>query len=97
MAALASHAKKEPEARFEPFFEIILREACDERNFVKKAVNWALRGIGKRSRYLNGLAIETAQRMAEIPCRAARWNAKDALRELQSEKIQKRLSSKRPN
>jgi 3-methyladenine DNA glycosylase AlkD len=97
MAALAAHAKNTPDERFEPFFEIILREACDERNFVKKAVNWALRGIGKRSQYLNRLAIEAAQRMAEIPCRAARWNAKDALRELQSEKIQKRLSSKRPN
>ena len=97
MAALAAHARKTPDERFEVFFEIILREACDERNFVKKAVNWALRGIGKRSQYLNRLAIEAAQRMAEIPCRAARWNAKDALRELQSEKIQKRLSSKRPN
>jgi len=97
MAALAAHAKKTSDERFEVFFEIILREACDERNFVKKAVNWALRGIGKRSQYLNRLAIEAAQRMAEIPCRAARWNAKDALRELQSEKIQKRLSSKRPN
>jgi 3-methyladenine DNA glycosylase AlkD len=95
MAALASHAKKVPDARFEPFFAIILREACDERNFVKKAVNWALRGLGKRSLYLNGLAIEAAQRMAEIPCRAARWNAKDALRELKSDKIQAKLFQKR--
>jgi 3-methyladenine DNA glycosylase AlkD len=91
MAALASHAKKAPDERFFLFFEIILREACDERNFVKKAVNWALRGIGKRSRCLNGKAIETAQRMAEMPCRAARWNAKDALRELTNPKTQARL------
>jgi len=96
MAALASHAKKEPDERFEAFFEVILREACDERNFVKKAVNWALRGLGKRSQYLNGLAIETAQRMAKIPCQAARWDAKDALRELQSDKVQARLVPKRP-
>jgi 3-methyladenine DNA glycosylase AlkD len=91
MAALAVHAKKTTDEEFVPFFEIILREACDERNFVKKAVNWALRNLGKRSRYLNGKAINTAQRMAEIPCRAARWNAKDALRELTSPKTQARL------
>jgi 3-methyladenine DNA glycosylase AlkD len=91
MAALASHAKKEPDERFHQFFPIILREACDERNFVKKAVNWALRGIGKRSRLLNAPAIQTATTMAQIDCRAARWNAKDALRELTSEKVQARL------
>jgi 3-methyladenine DNA glycosylase AlkD len=91
MAALASHAKKTPDAEFEAFFPVIVREACDERNFVKKAVNWALRGIGKRSRCLNGLAVDTAQQMAQMDCRAARWNARDALRELTSEKTQKRL------
>jgi 3-methyladenine DNA glycosylase AlkD len=91
MAALSVHDKKAPDSRFEPFFPVIAREACDGRNFVKKAVNWALRQLGKRSRSLNSLAIETAQAISQIDCKAARWIAADALRELTGEKIQSRL------
>jgi 3-methyladenine DNA glycosylase AlkD len=91
MAGLAWHDKKATDEQFELFFPIILREAGDERNFVKKAVNWALRNIGKRNKALNARALETARQMAELPSKAARWNAKDALRELAGEKVQARL------
>jgi 3-methyladenine DNA glycosylase AlkD len=91
MAGLAVHDKKASNASFEPFFPILVREACDERNFVKKAVNWALRGLGKRNRSLNQVAIRTAQEIQQLDCKAARWIASDALRELTSEKVQSRL------
>jgi len=96
MAALSVHDKKAPDERFEQFFPVILREATDERNFVKKAVNWALRQIGKRSRDLNELAIKTAQQVRQIDSPAARWIASDALRELTGEKVQKRLGKITP-
>jgi 3-methyladenine DNA glycosylase AlkD len=92
MAALAVHDKKAPDSAFEPFFPLIQREASDERNFVKKAVNWALRGLGKRNRALNVRAIETARQIALLDSKAARWVAADALRELRGEKVQARLS-----
>ncbi len=91
MAGLAVHDKKAPDTAFASFFPILVREACDERNFVKKAVNWALRGLGKRNRSLNRVAIRTAQEIQELNCKAARWIAADALRELTSEKIQAKL------
>jgi 3-methyladenine DNA glycosylase AlkD len=91
MAGLAVHDKKAPDAAFEPFFPILVREACDERNFVKKAVNWALRGLGKRNRSLNQAAIRIALEIQGLNCKAARWIAADALRELTSAKIQSRL------
>ncbi|HEY4717609.1 MAG TPA: DNA alkylation repair protein [Anaerolineales bacterium] len=79
----------------ENFLPIIAREATDERNFVKKAVNWALRNIGKRNIALNKKAIRTAKQIAEIDNKAAKWIAKDALKELQSEAVQARLKSKK--
>ncbi|MEW5985538.1 MAG: DNA alkylation repair protein [Chloroflexota bacterium] len=82
MAALAWHDKKAADSAFEPFFALIEREAADERNYVKKAVNWALRQMGKRSPYLNQRAIETARTLQTMNSRAARWIAADALREL---------------
>jgi 3-methyladenine DNA glycosylase AlkD len=91
MAALAVHDKKTPDQAFEVFFPIILREAVDERNFVKKAVNWALRGIGKRNRALNSKAIDLAQQILQLDSRVARWVARDAVRELTSSKIQVKL------
>jgi len=91
MASLAVHDKKAPDGRFEAFLPIIAREAGDERNFVKKAVNWALRQIGKRNRRLNELAIGTARQISAMDSPAARWVAADALRELTSEKTQHRL------
>jgi 3-methyladenine DNA glycosylase AlkD len=91
IAYISVHRKKAPDADFLPFLEIIKREATDERNFVKKAVNWALRQIGKRNARLNRAAIETAQEIAAMPSRAARWIAADALRELAGEAVLKRL------
>lgn len=91
MAALAVHDKKAPDGKFEAFFPVIVGGSTDERNFVKKAVNWALRQIGKRNKRLNSLAIETAGRIAESDSKAARWIASDALRELTSAKVQDKL------
>jgi len=92
MAALAVHDKKAPDERFEVFLPLLVKHATDERNFVKKAVNWALRQIGKRNRRLNSLAIRTAEDIRRIDSRAARWIASDALRELTSDKVQARLA-----
>ena len=91
MARLAVSDKKADDCRFEQFFPIMLREADDERNFVKKAVNWALRQIGKRNLVLNEKAIGTAMEMQKIDSKSARWIASDAIRELSSEAVQKRL------
>jgi 3-methyladenine DNA glycosylase AlkD len=92
MAALAVHDKKAPDERFEAFLPVLVEHATDERNFVKKAVNWALRQIGKRNARLNKLAIGTAGDIRQIDSRAARWIAADALRELTSDKVQARLA-----
>lgn len=91
MARLAVSDKKADAARFLAFLPLIEHEATDERNEVKKAVNWALRQIGKRDPTLNAAAIETAQAIQQIDSRAARWIAADALRELSSAAVQERL------
>jgi 3-methyladenine DNA glycosylase AlkD len=88
MADLAVHDKKAKDELFETFLVPIQREAIDGRNFVRKAVNWALRNIGKRNARLNRLSIETARKIREIDSRSARWIAADALRELTSAKVQ---------
>ncbi|MEO9482139.1 MAG: DNA alkylation repair protein [Ekhidna sp.] len=95
MVGISIHCKKEPDARIAEFFPIIEREAWDDRNFVKKAVNWALRQIGKRSLQLNAQAIEVAERIRRQGSKPAKWIATDALRELKSDKIQERLRSKK--
>ncbi len=92
MACLAVHDKKAADSQLTQFLPIIQREAGDERNFVRKAVNWALRQIGKRSRSLNSLAIETARTLQNSQSKSARWIANDALRELTGEAVQKRLA-----
>jgi len=94
MAALAVHDKKADDAVFENFFPIIVKYSNDERNFVKKAVNWALRQIGKRNQRLNRSAIKTAQLILRIDSPSARWIASDALRELKSPGVIKRLKQK---
>jgi 3-methyladenine DNA glycosylase AlkD len=94
MAYLAVHDKKAADEKLAAFLPVIEKHADDERNFVKKAVNWALRQIGKRSRSLNQLAVETAQRIKKQDSKPARWIASDALRELTSEAVMKRLRSK---
>src|SRR5713101_7153192 len=91
IAYLSYKDKAAPDARFERFLRVIEREAHDERNFVKKAVNWALRNIGKRNLRLNRAAIHTAERIRRQDSRAARWIAADALRELRSAAVQARL------
>ncbi len=93
MACLAVHDKKAPDEKFTPFLPLIRHEATDERNFVKKAVNWALRQIGKRNRALNAQAIETAQAIQQLDSKAACWIAADALRELTAEKVQQKMRS----
>ncbi len=92
MAALAVHDKKASDADFLKFLPIIKRESTDERNFAKKAVNWALRNMGKRNLDLNKMAIKTAEEIQKIDSKSARWIAADALRELTGEAIQKRLN-----
>jgi len=95
IACLAVHDKKQKDEVFLRHLQLIKRESADERNFVKKAVNWALRQIGKRNPNLNKKAIETAKEIQKTDLKSAKWIASDALRELTSEKIQKRLSKKR--
>jgi len=91
MACLAWHDKEAEDSRFEPFFEAVKRHADDDRTYVKKAVNWALRQMGKRSPGLNRKAIETAREIRRRDSKTARWIASDALRELTSEKVQEKL------
>jgi 3-methyladenine DNA glycosylase AlkD len=91
IAYLACHDKKAEDEKFVDFFPVIKQGAMDERNFVKKAVNWALRSIGKRNRNLNKAAINAAKEIQRLDSKAARWIATDAIRELESEAVQMRL------
>jgi 3-methyladenine DNA glycosylase AlkD len=95
-ALMASAAVKDRDAsarRFLGYLSIIDREAADERNFVKKAVSWALRQIGKREPRLHRAALAVARKLAERPERAARWVGRDALRELDGEAVRRRLGT----
>ena len=92
MAGLAVHDKKAQDKDFIKLLPIIKREATDERNFVRKAVNWALRQIGKRNKTLNKEAVKTAKEILKIENKTAKWIALDTIRELNSEAVQKRLS-----
>lgn len=94
IAVLAVHDKKAGDEKFEEFFPLIIRESSDSRNFVKKAVNWALRQIGKRNENLNKRAIEVADEIRSINSKSAKWIASDAIRELESDKVQERLKKK---
>jgi 3-methyladenine DNA glycosylase AlkD len=91
MAELAVHDKKASDKTFLQFLPVVKREAGDERNFVRKAVNWALRQIGKRNLALNRAAVRTAESLERMDSKAARWIASDALRELTSEAVVRRL------
>jgi len=91
MAVLSVHDKKANDAEFLKFLPIIERESVDDRNFVKKAVNWALRQIGKRNVNLNKEAIKAAREIQRLDSKSARWIAADALGELTSPAIQRRL------
>lgn len=94
IAYLTVHDKKADDAKLAAFLPLIESNSDDDRNFVKKAVNWALRQIGKQNLTLNKLAIETAERIKVRGTRSARWIAADALRELRHEKTIARLQLK---
>jgi len=91
IACLAWHDKHAEDRKFVKLFPVIEGGATDERNFVKKAVNWALRNIGKRNPKLNRSAIKTAKQIQRIDSKVARWIASDAIRELESKAVQRRL------
>lgn len=91
MAWLAIHDKRAKDKEFLNFLALIKNESHDPRNYVKKSINWALRNIGKRNLNLNKKAIKTAKEIQKMDSKSAKWIASDALRELTSDKIQKRL------
>lgn len=91
MATLSVHDKNSKDKDFDKFFPIIKKHSIDERNFVKKAVNWALRQIGKRNLNLNKKAVKFAKEIQKNNHRTAKWIATDAIKELTSEKVQRKL------
>lgn len=91
MATLAVHDKNAKDETFLKFFPIIKRESVDNRNFVRKAVNWALRQIGKRNPNLNKYAIKAAKDIQKLDSKSAKWIASDAIRELTSKNVRNRL------
>ncbi len=92
MAGLSIHNKKAPDQQFLDLLPLFRSAATDERNFVRKAVNWGLRQIGKRNTALNAAAIAVARDIQTLDSRSARWIAADALRELTGPKVQERLA-----
>jgi 3-methyladenine DNA glycosylase AlkD len=95
VACLAWHDKEAPDEAFVALIPIIKGEATDGRNYVKKAVSWALRNIGKRNPHLHAVAMETAVEMQQMEARPARWIASAAIRDLTSEATQRRLSKQK--
>ena len=95
LLGLTAHDKQAGDERFIQSLRFIERAASDDRNFVKKAVNMALRAIGKRNLALNAAAVAVARRLADSPEAAARWVGKDALRELTSVGVIRRLATRR--
>lgn len=93
IARVAWSDKSKSDEEILEFLPLIIREVNDERNIVKKAINWALRQIGKRNLFLNKEAIKTAEEIMEMESKNAKWIATDALKELTSEAIQKRLEA----
>jgi 3-methyladenine DNA glycosylase AlkD len=94
IACLAVHDKTGVDGDFREFMPLIQQAASDERNFVAKAVNWALRQIGKRNARLNEMAITAAREISRMESKSARWIAADALRELTSEAVRERLAAR---
>jgi len=95
IAGLAVHDKNAIDKDLECFFPLLIQQAVDDRNYVKKAVNWALRNIGKRNLHLNQEALKTANEMKAINSKSARWIASDAIRELTSQKVLQKLERKK--
>jgi len=94
LACLAWHDREAEDERFTELFPVIMKGANDERNFVKKAVSWALRHIGKRNMDLNEAAVTFSRELIKKDSKAARWVARDAIRELTSGKVLKRIEKK---
>jgi 3-methyladenine DNA glycosylase AlkD len=92
IAVLSVHNKQMTNKDFLKYFPLIEKYSVDERNFVKKAINWALRQIGKRNLELNKEAIKLCEKLISLESKSAKWIAKDALRELTSEKTLSRIS-----
>ena len=94
IACLAWHDKRAKDEDFTSLFSVMKSGAVDERNFVKKSVNWALRNVGKRNLRLNKAAIAFSRELLQMDSKVARWIGSDALRELESEAVQRKLSQK---
>ncbi|MCR5026345.1 MAG: DNA alkylation repair protein [Methanobrevibacter sp.] len=92
IAVIAVHDKKADAEDFDKYFPLIKKASFDNRNFVKKSVNWALRQIGKRDAECNKKALKVAYEISEIDDKTCKWISSNAIRELESEKVQKRLS-----
>jgi 3-methyladenine DNA glycosylase AlkD len=92
LASLALHGKATGDAPFARCLPLVERAAVDERNFVKKAVSWALRAIGGRSRALNVAAVRLARRLAASPVASARWVGKDALADITRPLVRRRIA-----
>jgi 3-methyladenine DNA glycosylase AlkD len=93
LASLAGHDKSTADKAFVDSLRLIERAATDDRNFVKKGVSWALRGIGHRNRDLNAAAVDVARRLAASENAAARWIGKDALRDITRPAVLKRIDA----
>lgn len=92
IACLSVHSKKMNDDDFIKYFPLIIKYCDDERNFVKKSVNWALRQIGKRNKNLNAASTEIGKKLIKSDSKSARWIGQNALKELSSEKIKKRFN-----
>jgi len=91
LAVLAVHDKTQPDETFEGYFPLIISASIDNRNFVKKAVNWALRSIGKKNSELNRRSIELAEELLALDTKSSKWIANNAIKELKSENVRKKL------
>ena len=91
IAWLAVHDKKKDDSEFISFLKIIERESTDERNYIRKSVNWALRQIGKRNIDMNKKALAISKKIQKIDSKSAKWIASDAIRELTSKKVKQRF------
>lgn len=91
IAYVAVHNKTRDDKEFLEFFRTIKKHSTDERNFVKNAVNWSLRQIGKRSEFLNKEVLKLAKEIQALDSKSARWIANDAIRELTNPKILARI------
>lgn len=94
IASLAAHDKTAPDARFVKFLPMIEKGASDDRNFVKKGVSWALRGIGHRSAALHAAAIRTATKLSKSENATERWVGKDALRDITRPLVRNKVRAK---